>query len=88
MNIVADPGLYILEPIGSRATPRLFVVYNDEAVLVPIPVQRAVEEPCAALYDGRFWAPQPCRKTDGHDGFHADQYGRTWRDKYPQEVTA
>lgn len=45
MNVVADPGLYLLRPIQPSAESRLFVVYGSDAVLVPIPVQRAEERP-------------------------------------------
>jgi hypothetical protein len=34
---------------------------------------------CVAEYDGKFWTPRPCREPAGHDGFHADCYGRTWQ---------
>ena len=42
--MTAAPGLYLLQPIHPAADPRLFGGYNDDAVLVPIPVQRT-EEP-------------------------------------------
>jgi len=43
---------------------------------------------CPARYDGQFWSPRPCRKPAGHEGFHADQYGRTWGAAAPEGVDA
>lgn len=33
---------------------------------------------CNRMYSGEYWVAKTCIKVLGHDGGHADWYGRTW----------